>query len=103
MPCRLAVSLLRADGSCSVTGHSGAQQDVHLQLLLHVAVGAFLCPGRRPRFHHHDLPTDAAARLTDRLSGFRFWPLSKPTLSRPMRTFALGRDSSVSIVTRLQN
>jgi hypothetical protein len=52
-----------------------AQQDVH-----HVAVGAFLCPGRRPRFHHHDRPKDAAARLTECLSGLRFWPLSKPRL-----------------------
>jgi hypothetical protein len=48
-----------------------AQQDVHLQfwllllLLLHVAVGAFLCPGRRPRFHHHDRPTDRRSRASN--------------------------------------
>ena len=81
MPCRLA------DGSCSVTGHHGAQQDVHLQLLMHVALGAFLCPGRRPCFHHHDRPTDGRSSASNgtfvRVQFLASQQTTSPPLPRP--------------------
>jgi hypothetical protein len=57
-PCLVTVSRPRPL-ACAVSRDTPylsfrAKQDVHLQLLLHVAVCAFLSPGRRPPFRHHD-------------------------------------------------